>query len=134
MSSELVKVLKEWKLRCPPGYKDLVFPNREGNYLDPNNLNKRGYKSLIEKAGIKKIRFHDLRHTYASLLIANNVPIKYIQTQMGHSSIQNTMDIYGHILPEVTMQGVNALDSILKSNVTTISRNSQNRRLRLVEN
>jgi len=113
MSEGLVKVLKEWKLRCVNNGKNLVFPNKEGNYIDPNNLNKRVYHPLIEKAGVKTVRFHDLRHTFASLLIAKNIPIKYIQSQLGHASIQMTMDTYGHILPEVTMQGVNALDSIL---------------------
>ncbi len=116
MSNELAKVLKEWKLKCPYSDKELVFPNKEGKYLDPNNMNKRQFQPLLRKAKIKTIRFHDLRHTYASLLIASNIPIKYIQTQMGQASIQMTMDTYGHILPEVTQQGVNALDNLLHLN------------------
>jgi len=125
MSGELFKVLREWQLRCSNNDKNLVFPNKEGNYLDPNNLNKRLFHPLLEKAETKKIRFHDLRHTFASLLITKNISIKYIQSQMGHSSIQMTMDIYGHILPEVTLQGVNALDSILKQNGTIWEQNEK---------
>ncbi|NLF83764.1 MAG: site-specific integrase [Candidatus Gastranaerophilales bacterium] len=123
MSEGLVQALQEWKASCPANNYNLVFPNKEGNYLDPNNLNKRAFKSLMKTAKIKSIRFHDLRHTYASLLIARNISVKYIQSQMGHSSIQMTMDIYGHILPEVTIRGVNALDSILKQNGTKLAQN-----------
>lgn len=115
MSKELAKTLREWKLKCPYSDKELVFPNKEGCYLDPSNMHKRFFTPLLRKARIRSIRFHDLRHTYASLLIANNIPIKYIQSQMGHASIQMTMDTYGHILPEVTQQGVNALDSLFKA-------------------
>jgi len=125
MSSELAKMLREWKLRCPHSDKNLVFPNKAGNYLDPNNLNKRMFHPLIEKAKIKKVRFHDLRHTFASLLISKNLSPKYIQTQLGHSSITMTMDTYGHILPEVTIHGVNALDSILKQQQNNFEQNQK---------
>ena len=59
----------------------------------------------MTRAGLRKIRFHDLRHTYATLLIAQNENIKFIQSQLGHASIQTTIDRYGHILPN-THHGV----------------------------
>src|SRR4030095_8922715 len=52
----------------------------------------------LRRSGIKQVRFHDLRHAYASLLIANNEHPKYIQSQLGHSSIKITMDTYGHLM------------------------------------
>ena len=55
------------------------------------------------------MRFHDLRHTYASLLIDQGENIKYIQTQLGHSKIQTTLDIYGHLLNEVNTESANKL-------------------------
>ena len=55
------------------------------------------------------MRFHDLRHTYASLLIAQGEHPKYIQTQMGHSSIKVTMDIYGHLMEKVNVRSANRL-------------------------
>ena len=115
MSNELIKVLKGWKLKCPNSEKDLIFPNQEGNYLDADNMVKRRFTPVLRKAGLNIIRFHDLRHTYASLLIAQNIPIKYIQRQMGHGSIQVTMDTYGHIMPEVNQQGINALDNLFET-------------------
>lgn len=115
MSKELIKVLREWKLRCPHSDNDLVFPSQAGNYLSASYMYKRKFLPLLRKVGIEKIRFHDLRHTYASLLISQNVPVKYIQKQMGHGSIQVTMDVYGHILPETAQQGINALDSLFKN-------------------
>lgn len=118
MSNELIKVLKEWKLKCPHSENELIFPNQEGNYLDADNMVKRRFIPVLKKAGVNIIRFHDLRHTYASLLIAQNIPIKYIQRQMGHGSIQVTMDTYGHIMPEVNQQGVNALDNLFENKKT----------------
>ena len=114
MSLELVKVLKEWRLACPPSEHNLVFPNGDGGYQDANNMIKRRFKPSLSRAGIDSLRFHDLRHTYASLLLANGAPMKYVQHQLGHSSIKMTMDLYTHLLPEVNEQCVNLLDNIVE--------------------
>jgi len=114
MPNELVKTLKEWKLKCPHTDKNLVFPNKEGNYQDVNNLVKRKFQTVLNKAKIERIRWHDLRHTYASIMISQNVPIKYIQNQMGHASCQITMDRYGHLMPEVNQSAKNAIDNLFK--------------------
>lgn len=114
MSLELVKVLKEWRLACPKGEHNLVFPNGDGGYQDANNMIKRRFKPALNRAGIDSLRFHDLRHTYASLLLANGAPMKYVQHQLGHSSIKMTMDLYTHLLLEVNEQCVNLLDNIVE--------------------
>lgn len=114
MSNELAKVLKQWKLACPPSEYNLVFPNGEGQYQDSHNMLKRRFKPSLQRAGIDTIRFHDLRHTYASLLLANGAPMKYVQHQLGHSSITMTMDLYTHLLPEVNDKCVNLLNSIVE--------------------
>lgn len=114
MSLELVKVLKEWRLACPKGEHNLVLPNGDGGYQDANNMIKRRFKPALSRAGIDSLRFHDLRHTYASLLLANGAPMKYVQHQLGHSSIKMTMDLYTHLLPEVNEQCVNLLDNIVE--------------------
>lgn len=118
MSLELVKVLKEWRLACPKGEHNLVFPNGDGGYQDANNMIKRRFKPALSRAGIGSLRFHDLRHTYASLLLANGAPMKYVQHQLGHSSIKMTMDLYTHLLPEVNEQCVNLLDNIVEEAVS----------------
>jgi integrase len=89
--------LKRWKLACPPTDLDLVFPNDAGKPIEKGNLVRRQFEPTLRRAGLRRIRFHDLRHTYASLLIAQGEHPKYIQVQMGHSSISVTMDVYGHL-------------------------------------
>lgn len=121
MSLELVKVLKEWRLACPKGEHNLVFPNGDGGHQDANNMIKRRFKPALNRAGIDSLRFHDLRHTYASLLLANGAPMKYVQHQLGHSSIKMTMDLYTHLLPEVNEQCVNLLDNIVEKTTTEMN-------------
>ncbi len=118
MSQELAKVLKVWRLQCPHSKNDLVFPNSNGEYMDANNMVKRRFVPALRRTGLDKIRFHDLRHTYVSLLLTENIPIKYIQRQVGHSSIQVTMDIYGHIMPETAEQSVKVLDGLFRKEET----------------
>jgi integrase len=60
----------------------------------------RGFRPALKAAKLKRIRSHDLRHTYASLLIANGESIKVVQRLLGHSSVQLTLDVYAHLLPE----------------------------------
>jgi len=120
-----MQVLKEHKMKNFPGEKNLVFSNVNQNYLDPDNLIKRRFEPLMKKTGLE-IRFHDLRHTYASMLIAKNIPIKYIQNQLGHSSIQMTLDQYGHIMPETHEQAVQALESIVQPGKIEEDINSEN--------
>lgn len=112
MSKELVFVLKEWKLKSKSNDNNFVFASQAGNSLQPRNFVRRKFLPMVNRAGLGKLRWHDLRHTYASLLIYKNVPIKFIQTQLGHSSIKMTMDRYGHLLPETCEQGINALDEL----------------------
>jgi len=99
---ELLTPLREWRLACPKGELDLVFPNGDGKPQHPSNLLRRGFFPALRRAGLRRIRFHDLRHTYASLLIAQGYNIKTVSTLMGHSSIKITMDVYTHLLPDAT--------------------------------
>jgi integrase len=80
---------------------DFIFCNDDGSSINAENLYHRRFKRIIKKAGLRSIRIHDLRHTFASILIAAGHNIKYIQSQLGHSSIKITLDIYGHLMPEV---------------------------------
>ena len=102
--------LRKWKLACPANDLDLVFPSKAGKPIDANNLIKREFKSALDRAKIRKIHFHILRHTYASLLIDQGEHPKYIQTQMGHSSINVTMDTYGHLMNTVNREAAKRLE------------------------
>ena len=68
------------------------------------------WKRLLKKAELRNMRFHDIRHTYASLLLSRGESPVYVKEQLGHSSIQMTVDIYGHLIPGGNRQAVNALD------------------------
>ncbi len=89
-----------------------VFLSPEGKRWDERNLRRSWYRCL-EKAEIRKIRFHDLRHTFVSLLIQHGAHPKYIQEQAGHSSIQVTMDTYGHLFPNREGRWTDKLDDVL---------------------
>lgn len=100
------------------GWKDvpeLVFVNEEGNVIDDVNLRKRVFNKALEKAGMRRIRLHDLRHTFASLLIQNGESLAYVKDQLGHHSIQITVDIYGHLVPGANRQAVDRLDDDLST-------------------
>jgi len=97
----LLSVLKKWRLACPPSRLDLVFPNEKGKPMDAKNLIHRHFLPNLRRAGLKRIRFHDLRHTYASILIAQGENLKFIQSQLGHASSRMTLDRYGHLMPQV---------------------------------
>ena len=70
---------------------------------------RRKYKPVLKKPVIEMIRFHDLRHTFASILIVLGENPKYIQNQMGHSSIKITFDTYGHLMNTVKKEAANRL-------------------------
>jgi len=100
LADELISDLTRWKLRCPKGEHDLVFPNGAGNPENPSNLLKRGFYPALRRAKLRQIRFHDLRHTYASMLIARNMNVKAVQRLLGHASAMMTLDTYAHLWPE----------------------------------
>jgi integrase len=93
---------------------DLVFPNRVGNPMDHNNLYHRDFKAALERAGLPMtFRFHDLRHTCATLLLSKNVNPKIVQEVLGHSNISQTMDTYSHVLPTMQEEAAAAIQSAL---------------------
>jgi len=113
LAPQLIAQLKEWQLACPPNKLDLIFPNGEGNPINDSNLRSRIFDPALKKAKIPKIRFHDLRHCYASLLIDQGESPKYIQMQMGHSSINVTFDIYGHLMKDSNQEAASRLGNTI---------------------
>jgi integrase len=121
LPERLTRELREWKLACPKGRDDLVFPNLKGNPMSSSNLLKRGLYPALRRAGLRKIRFHDLRHTYASILIESGENIVCVSRQLGHSSPNVTLSVYSHALPRSESGCAERLDAVLfpigKSNV-----------------
>jgi integrase len=91
---------------------DWVFVNTEGNHIDESNI-RRVLHRIQKAAGLRRIRLHDTRHTYASIQIGRGVSLVYIKEQMGHSSIKVTVDTYGHLVPGANKGAADRLDSIL---------------------
>ncbi len=89
---------------------ELVFPSKAGTVLDPSNLFHYHFLPCLEHAGLRRFRFHDLRHTFGSLLIQDGASLAYVKDQMGHSSIQITVDTYGHLIPGANINWVDGLD------------------------
>lgn len=111
--SKLIKVLKQHKNFAIENELNLVFTQENGKPLDADNLIKRRFHKILKLAEVKQIRFHDLRHTYASLLISKDLNFKYIQKQMGHSSFEVTMNTYAHLMPEVYEKSKLAINELI---------------------
>jgi integrase len=96
---------------------DWIFCNEDGKPPDMYNLKRRHFFRCLKSAGLRRIRFHDLRHRYASLFIQNGESLAYVKDQLGHSSIKMTVDVDGHLVPGANRQTVNRLPGLRVSNV-----------------
>ncbi len=91
---------------------DLVFPNTLGRLINPANLLTRSFRPLLERAGLPRMRCHDLRHTAATLLLDQGVHPKIVSEMLGHSTMSITLDLYSHVTPSMQEQAAQALDSL----------------------
>lgn len=90
---------------------DLIICTRDGRPIIPRNCRKEFYH-LTKKLGLPKIRFHDLRHTHATMLIQQNVNVKLISERLGHTDIQTTLNTYSHVLPTMQREVADKLDEM----------------------
>lgn len=122
LNDEVIRILKkhrakqnEHKLRLGNVYQDhdLVFARADGTFEDPREILRRFHK-VLERAGVRKCRFHDLRHTFASLLLNEGESMKTVQELLGHSSITTSMDIYSHLSDETKKKSIEVLGKVIK--------------------
>jgi integrase len=122
LTSRAVSALKthrkkqlEERMKSDGAYEDhgLVFATYIGTPVNPENLVKRSFKPLLERAGLPEIRFHDLRHTCATLLLGGGVHPKLVQELLGHATIAMTLDTYSHYLPSMGDQTARAMEDAL---------------------
>ena len=108
MTDRLATDLRKWRLRTVFGDdEDLVFAHPElGTPLDRTKVTRR-FQAACEEAGVRKIRFHDLRHTFATTLAAAGVPLRTIQEYLGHADLKTTQ-IYAHYAPSTREVDVGA--------------------------
>ena len=93
--------------------RDLVFCNAIGDYWLDSSLTY-AFKVLLKKAGLPNIRFHDLRHSAATLLLQMGIQPKVVQELLGHSKISITMDIYSHVFPSMQQEAMDKLDEVYR--------------------
>lgn len=98
-----------------------VFLNDDGTHLYPQNFRTRVWCKLLSKAKLRHLRIHDLRHTFASLLIQNGESLAYVKEQMGHHSIRITVDTYGHLIPGGNKVAVDRLDDPPQATIRNLS-------------
>ena len=101
-------LLRRWRRRLhrdglPSGPDDWMFPSTTGRFLNPQSLSQL-FGRLVGRSGLPKVRFHDLRHTHASLLVASGTPIKVVTERLGHAHPAFTMHTYQHLLPGMSAE------------------------------
>lgn len=111
LSHQLREIEEMGSLYQPGG---LIFATETGTIINPSNLRNRSFKPLLKRAGLPPARFHDLRHTCATLLLGRDVNAKVVSEMLGHSSISITLDIYSHLLPDMQEKAAKALEEALK--------------------
>ena len=111
---ELVQY-RQWKESSGVTCKgdDLIFADLDGTPFKPTTIEKT-FRKTLHDLDIQGVRFHDLRHTHASLMLKQNVNPKIIQERLGHSSIMITMDVYGHLMPSMQKEAVLNFADLLK--------------------
>lgn len=91
---------------------DAVITAGNGAWLDHGNLT-RNYNTIIKKAGVKRIAFHGMRHTHATLLLLEGVNVKVVSERLGHANIGITLDTYAHVLPSMQQHAADGIDNAL---------------------
>jgi integrase len=121
MTAKLTSYLKEYKgekesLSLHLGRllkpDDLVFCNAQGKPIDPGVLS-HNFARIAKRAGLENLRFHDLRHTFASLMLLRGAKPKVISEALGHSSVAFTMDVYSHIIEGMQSEAIALLNEIM---------------------
>jgi len=105
----------EERLRAGSNWQDygLVIASSKGTPLDAQNIVNRHYKRLLKRTSLSSIRWHDLRHTYATLLLSRGTHPTYVQKALGHASVQLTLDRYSHWMPSMGRDTAEGIDEAL---------------------
>lgn len=93
--------------------RDLVFSTAVGSLIEPGNLLRRSFFPLLEAAGVPRIRFHDLRHTAATLMLSEGIHPKVASEVLGHSTVSITLDLYSHVTESVASDAARRMDLLL---------------------
>jgi len=105
---------EKWKKIFKTDYddNDIVCSKENGNYIHPGRFSHK-FSNGLKKAELPHIRFHDLRHTNATLMLKANIPAKIASQRLGHSNIGITMDLYSHVINEMQEEAVNMIEEYI---------------------
>ena len=109
ISQQAIEVLKQQKTKTKDQY---VFPSPNGGPISPDSVNNM-LKRVLERAGIPKVRFHDLRHTFATIALQNGVDIKTVSGMLGHFSAGFTLDTYAHVTTSAQKEAAQTMGNLL---------------------
>jgi integrase len=115
LSKLAVAALRQHRLNtAKQRISEWVFPNARGATIGHQNLHNRSWKPLLKRAGLPhSTRFHDLRHSCISLLLARGVPVKVVSEMAGHADVSITLSVYGHLLPDMQGTAADGMDEAL---------------------
>jgi integrase len=91
---------------------DLVFSTRTGKPINPRHV-LRSFAAIVNRAGVPRISIHDLRHTHATLLLRDGVPVKVVSERLGHAQASITLDVYAHVMSDMQEQAVDSIGAAL---------------------
>ncbi len=94
--------------------KNFVFTNEFGKHLSKATVYEN-FKRCAKAAGIPETRFHDLRHSYATLALGQKIDIKTVSTNLGHATVAFTLDVYGHVSEQMQMDSANRMQALLEA-------------------
>lgn len=113
VSPQTAELLRNHLATRPAAPDTPVFVTLAGRWLQPPYISHHEFKGLLNKAGLPRIRFHDLRHTCATLLLLKGINVKAVSARLGHSSVVITLDCYSHVLPAMDDQVVDVMRDLL---------------------
>jgi len=113
LSQRVIRELAKWKLASQPNELDLVFARKVGTPIDSSNLINYHFKPLFKAAGLPNIRFHDLRHCHASMLLEQGESITYMQHRLGHSNPAITLSVYSYFFKREDQDAVCKLENTI---------------------
>lgn len=114
LPDSVITELKSYQKKAKNNSDDIVFPNHKGKYMRPSTLTQIFKYTWLHNAGLSQRSFHSLRHTHATMLLAQNVHAKIVQQRLGHANISTTLDIYSHALPDMQKDAAIKINKVLQ--------------------
>lgn len=114
LSDELVSDLKRWRLACPKSEHDLVCPAANGRPMQSSDLLRTGFLPALRRAGVRKVRFHDLRHSFASNLLCDGIDVVTVSKALGHANVHITLTTYAHAIPKERQGAADAMARLMR--------------------